>query len=306
MAIFEIGYLIQKRREELGISQEELADGICATPTLSRIENGTRKPTQAHLEMILQRLGYSDFMMYNLVSKDEFYLHDLKYRIRQAYINGNIDLGKELLDEFERLLKEPTQIDTQFEIMYNTILYSEKYTAEEKLLRFEKAMRTTCPRYGTGKAFYMLSFEEIILLQNIAICYAQLDNWDKCISIFYSILAFYDKHIVNKEEELRMKPAILYNFTCALLQTERYEECVRICKLGIEMSQTTGRCPMFALTLYHMGFALHSLGRIDESKKYFVQAYCMGYAMNDSEAIELTENYVKGNFDDNSFLPKLI
>ena len=306
MAIFEIGYLIQKRRRELGISQEELADGICATPTLSRIENGTRKPTQANLEMILQRLGYSDFMVNNLVSKDEFYLHDLKYRIRQSYINGNIDLSRKLMDEFERLLKEPTQIDIQFEIMYNTILYSEEYTNEEKLLRFEKALRTTCTRYGTGNAFYMLSFEEIILLQNIAICYAQLDNLDKCISIFYSVLEFYDKHIVNKEEELRMKPAILYNLTRALIETERYEECVKICEISIEMSQTTGRCPMFALILYHMGFALYSLGRIDESKKYFVKAYCMGYAMNDSEAIELTKNYVQDNFKDDNFLPKLI
>lgn len=306
MAIFEIGHLIQKRRKELGISQEELADGICATPTLSRIENGTRRPTQANLEMILQRLGYSDFMMYNLVSKDEFYLHDLKYRIRQAYINGDIELGKKLMDEFEKLLKEPSQTDIQFEIMYNTILYSEEYSAEEKLLRFEKALRITCPRYGTGNAFYMLSFEEIILLQNIAICYAQLDNMDKCISIFYSVLEFYDKHIVNKEEELRMKPAILYNLTRALIETERYEECVKICKLGIEMSQTTGRCPMFALTLYHMGFALHSLERIEESKKYFFQAYCVGYAMNDSEAMELTESFVRDVFEDDYFLPKLI
>ncbi|MBP3729639.1 MAG: helix-turn-helix transcriptional regulator [Lachnospiraceae bacterium] len=38
MPISKVGYLIKRRREELGYTQEELADGICAVTTLSRIE----------------------------------------------------------------------------------------------------------------------------------------------------------------------------------------------------------------------------------------------------------------------------
>ena len=60
MSIFLLGPLIKQKREELGLTQEDLADGICSVPTLSRIENGERLPDKQHSEMLLQRLGYSD------------------------------------------------------------------------------------------------------------------------------------------------------------------------------------------------------------------------------------------------------
>ena len=57
MAVFQLGPIIRNRRTELGLSQEDLADGICSVPTLSRIENGERMPTKNHFEMLMQRLG---------------------------------------------------------------------------------------------------------------------------------------------------------------------------------------------------------------------------------------------------------
>lgn len=63
MPIYQFGAIIRCRREELGYTQEDLADGICSVPTLSRIENGERMPTREHFEMLLQRLGYSNTML---------------------------------------------------------------------------------------------------------------------------------------------------------------------------------------------------------------------------------------------------
>ena len=68
MPIYPYGAMIRQRREELGYTQEELADGICAVPTLSRIENGERLPTKEHSEMLLPRLGYADAVAMQFVS----------------------------------------------------------------------------------------------------------------------------------------------------------------------------------------------------------------------------------------------
>jgi len=54
MSVFQLGPILKARREELGLSQEDLADGICSVPTLSRIENGERMPTKNHFEMLMQ------------------------------------------------------------------------------------------------------------------------------------------------------------------------------------------------------------------------------------------------------------
>ena len=78
MSIYQLGHIIRLRREDLGITQEELADGICSVPTLSRIENGERMPNKAHVEMLLQRLGYSDTMSYVYVDRNELQRHELK------------------------------------------------------------------------------------------------------------------------------------------------------------------------------------------------------------------------------------
>ena len=69
MPIYKFGYIIRQRREELGYTQEDLAEGICSVPTLSRIENGERLPTKDHFEMLLQRLGFSESILYNYVDE---------------------------------------------------------------------------------------------------------------------------------------------------------------------------------------------------------------------------------------------
>ena len=41
-----LGEIIKQRRQELGITQAELCEGICEPPTLSRIENKKQTPTR--------------------------------------------------------------------------------------------------------------------------------------------------------------------------------------------------------------------------------------------------------------------
>ena len=40
MAFYLLGDCIREQRERLGVTQEELCEGICSVPTLSKIENG--------------------------------------------------------------------------------------------------------------------------------------------------------------------------------------------------------------------------------------------------------------------------
>lgn len=55
MSILKLGEIIRRRREELGVSQEDLAYGICSVPTLSKVENGC--PRRAEAAMVFTRLS---------------------------------------------------------------------------------------------------------------------------------------------------------------------------------------------------------------------------------------------------------
>lgn len=285
MAISQIGMIIRRRRIELGLSQEDLADGICAVTTLSRIENGERMPTQNHLEILLQRIGYSDMMLQSYVDENDFVAHELKFKIRQAYIEKDATKAQELLQQFKALVAKPTAIDEQFMLLYGVLLYPQRYSKEECLRELEDAICLTHPRYKCGHFPFLLSYEEIVLLNNIALSHAHCGKQKEAIDILYSIVDYYDTHIVNSEEALRTEPMTLYNLSKYLGRENRFDECIKICERGILMAQKTGRCQILPQTLYNKAWALVKRNR----KEDFGEAKELAnYALNVANALGYT------------------
>lgn len=57
MEKYAIGEIIRHLRKEQNLTQEELADGICSSVTISRIESGTQMPSDRIINQLLERLG---------------------------------------------------------------------------------------------------------------------------------------------------------------------------------------------------------------------------------------------------------
>ena len=60
MENIRIGSFISERRKNLGLTQEQVCDGICDPVSLSRIENNKQTPGRAILDALMQRLGMPD------------------------------------------------------------------------------------------------------------------------------------------------------------------------------------------------------------------------------------------------------
>lgn len=299
MAVFQLGPVIKNRREELGLTQEDLADGICSVPTLSRIENGERMPTKNHFDMLMQRLGYSDMYIDFYTNRQDFQIHELKNKIQRAYISGDHGLARKILEEFEALGVERTQIDQQFLMLYQVILYEDNYSNEERLKLFEEALHLTCPRYDCDRIPHILTYEEIILLNNIAVSYGLAENRDQAISILMSLKLYYDRHLVSREEALRTQPMILYNLSKTLGQAGRYDECIGICDSGIHLARTTRRCHALSQTLYNRGWALLNRGEPGdwEAAQHSIrQAYQFACIMGYESEINYCRKFWETNF----------
>lgn len=52
-----LGDTLRQLRKQKGLSQEDLAEGICSPVSVSRIENGNQIPSQPVLEALLEKLG---------------------------------------------------------------------------------------------------------------------------------------------------------------------------------------------------------------------------------------------------------
>ena len=256
MAVFQLGPIIRNRRMELGFSQEDLADGICSVPTLSRIENGERMPTKNHFEMLMQRLGYSAMSPDYFTDKRDFIVYELKFKIRQAFVARDLQTVETLLKNYNEIYDHDSAIEQQFSILYNTLLKVPYLDADVQLEMFESALRLTCPGYNCNRIPYMLSYEEIILLNNIATCYNSSETRHHAISILQSLKTYYDNHVINSEEALRTQPMVLYNLSKLLGMAGNYDECIEICDFAVRLAKKTSRCTFLGKILYNRAWAL--------------------------------------------------
>lgn len=300
MPIYKFGYIIRQRREELGYTQEDLAEGICSVPTLSRIENGERLPTKDHFEMLLQRLGFSESILYNYVDEHTLFLHKLKFKIRQAIILEHFEEAQSLLGNYKRKMDPESHLEQQFVLLNGLLASPLSYTVEDRLAQFEAAIRLTCPNYNNEDSVpRILSYEEIIILNNIAGCYQSMHDFQKAIHILSLIKKHYENGMINPEEILRTQPLILYNLSKCLGPAARYEECIETCNLGIRIARETGRCSFLERMLYNKAWSLtkrNQPGDMEQAKETVRLALYMAIAMENQTSVEHYKRFIERTF----------
>ena len=305
MPIYQFGYIIKQRREELGYTQEDLADGICSVPTLSRIENGERLPSKDHFEMLLQRLGFSEAILYTYVDKNTLFLHEQRFNIRQAVMEGRLEQARKMLDEYEKKADMNAPLERQFLLLYRTLVNASAYSIEESLNRFEEAIRMSCPKYSEHFFPRVLSYEEIVLLNNIAGCYYLMQNMPRAIRILKHIKKYYENSIINSEEKLRTQTMVLYNLSKFLGLAGNYDECIEVCDQAIKIARETGRCNSLALTLYNRAWSLSKRqepGDMAQAEESARLAIYTAMAMGKPEVAEQFKAFFKKTFPDAELL----
>ena len=112
---FQLDYeLIQKTRQERGISQEKLSDGICELPTISRIERGHRSPRDKNLCRILERLQKDRRRMDTIIETDSYEVIRLKKKYNRMLFRARTQEAIEVLQELERYLNPKHLRNQQF------------------------------------------------------------------------------------------------------------------------------------------------------------------------------------------------
>lgn len=299
MAVFQYGALLRKYREELGITQEELSEGVCSVPTLSRIENGERMPSRNNLAKLMEKLDRRDLFSESFVDENNFELMDLKEEIRRAILLRDEGSVRKLYMQYKHCRKGGSVGNRQFELLHEVISNSKRYSEEEKLKRLEHILHITCPSYTCEEIPSVLTYEEIIILNSIARSYSKLGQPDKSIYIFQQILAFYERHKVNSEEILRTKPMVLVNLAKEHLNRKAYEESVRCCEESVVISQENGRCESLPITLLIRAQALLGADadkNREEAERTLRAAYNSAVILDSPEIMKLVSSEYKAWF----------
>lgn len=302
MSLYNVGNFIKQKRVELGITQEELCEGICSVTTLSRLENGEQTPRSSNVRALLQRLGYSGALFFQTAGKEEFEITGLQIELLQKYNQfdyGNAQKTLLKLSEYQDFF---STIDMQFFQVSSIFVQENELSNTEVLERLETALRLTHPTYDRRHLPKVLTYEESTALNSIAAHLGLAGDYDEAIEIFYHLKNYYEKQIVDVQEAQRALPTILYNLSKFLGLSGRYDECISVCNQGIRIAKESGRSRCLARTLYNLSWALVKRGRqcdIEPAKRAAKESYCLSKLLeNRPDFLKRMSEFIRTNFDE--------
>lgn len=107
----QFGPLIKFYRIQQGLTQKELANGICSVPHLSKIESNSKEANEETMGLLLERLGVNLSSISENEEQIKQLVSDLNEKI-DYFLNDEADEAMESLKEFEGIIPFTTNLHT--------------------------------------------------------------------------------------------------------------------------------------------------------------------------------------------------
>lgn len=287
-----IGAYIRQKREDQGLTQRQLCEGICEAATISRIESGQQTPCRSRLSALLQRLGLPDDRYFALLSPNETEISSLQAEIRSCSVHGRRERGLELLAELENIMEADDNIIRQF-ILRSRVLLGD-YGFEEQLDMLLEAIRLTVPRFDLDKIeSFLYSFDEIKIINQIGNIYAHAGQQKKAIDIYSRLLQYVQQHNSNITQSTGQLTLVAYNYALELDVCHLYQDAVEIAELCRQTCVDYGHYQFLPGALHIMAECYHFMGDDEKSKDLYLQAYGIYKAIGNEHDLLLLKKDVR-------------
>lgn len=281
-----IGRVIKQRREELGLSQEQLCEGICTPATLSRIENGRQAPAYNRVNALLQRLGLPEDRYYAMMTHHEMEINQLQTRIMSAVYRYDLASGAEketykeqglqMLQDLKEQITEEDAIIGQFILSVKAVLGKKDgpYSWEEQQALFLDAIRLTVPDFDEEDILcHIYSYDEIKLITQLAVSYGAGGRHEKAIDLFGQLLKYIRKNGNISTHAAKRVPMIAYNYALQLGLAGRYADAIDIAERGCQASLEICHYKFLPGLAHIRAECYYRLGKMEKSEDLYRQAY---------------------------------
>jgi len=296
-----LNQVIRDRRELLGLSQEELAVGICDTSTLSRIETWKSTPQKRVRRLLLQKLHMSGERYDYEIIPEQHGDYILRSEIDRAHSSGEYDREAYLLVELRRRIRH-TDTNLQFLEQRESRLLAlgssklgSNVTPTEELARLNAALRRTLPlcveKIHTWPVC-SLSVNEVLLLLNISRRYKENNQLKIALSIAQYVLCCLEHMNLGStccNDELYTR-ACLNTISC-LGDLGRYNESDQLAWQCVQSELGSNRMIAIAEILYNIAWNLEH--RHNTDCQHTLYLYQLAYAATLLEADQAGQRHIK-------------
>ena len=289
------GALIKKYREERGITLEELSDDICHFTTLHRIEKGDQSPNIFVFTRLVQRLGFeSEKFFIGAFTRTEIDFFNLYYEAEALIMGGKFDEAIPKIDTLEKAGFDLGKVggDKIREQMILVLKFNISQGNNEdpisRIVAIQNALRLTISNFNEEKiSNYMLSYDEIALLNMLATAHGDAGNPDKEIDVLQQAKKSIDKYYLDKYEKSRVYTLTLFNLSSALGYAERHSDALEICDIAIKYCVEHKRLYLLPHLKFNKACALFYSG--DKSKYRQLATDAIHTLINNEDFKDATE-----------------
>lgn len=294
-----LGEIIRSLRKQAGLTQEELAGGICSPVSVSRIENGVQMPSSAILDALLGKLGTGTYQICDIYYKNE---QQLAFEaeaelVTKAIAHGSILDAKERLASLAVRAKDSSTNMQQYLLLDASIRLYEQPSPGDTLAILKQALSLTKPAFDYSDfRNVLLSVREANILNVIVVALTRLDRTLDAIHLGEELMAALKKHKSELKEYQIIKINLAFNLAQCMEEEARYKEALMYGELAEELSIQSYEQFLLPEIEFIVAKAHHLLG--DDAKCMDILKAIVPYMelIRKSDFAQLVRNYAKNEF----------
>lgn len=299
MSSYYIGDFIRDTRIRKGYTQEQLCRGVCTSASLSRIENGAQTPGVTTLNCLLQRLGVENRIFDVFESKRDMQICGMLDEMVYNITHREYDKLEENSRKLEELIGEGEEPEHQYLVFAKCIL-NERHgaTDEETMEQLMRAIHMTLPEFDgvTPLETSLLTFNEIAIINNIAIMYAKREKYEEALTLGFWLKHYMGKNVIDESEKRSKYPMIVYNLSNWFGRMGKSKESLKEAEEGIHFCVGHGCLHTLPVLIFNRGCALAELGDIEGAKKAFRQSTVLFEVTGQEERVTRTAELCKEHY----------
>ncbi|MCL1987877.1 MAG: helix-turn-helix transcriptional regulator [Firmicutes bacterium] len=300
MPQYRADILIKELRAKKGLTQQELAQGICSNDTLSRIERGERVPSKFVFDKLMQRLG-EDAEQYHrgVITKSNKVAAQQKNRIAgllRVPTAENLAEVDEMLATLENseFFGEDGEYFQYFLLAKTTrLIHQQNFAAAHSSVL--AAIKVTIPSYNEGDdiSTHLLTFDEMRAFNILAGLLEMVDTVENSAKLYLDIIVAVELNFLdsNNLEFIVQYSGILYNASRQLIQIGDFEQCIAICDKCTDFSFKHGESYNYSLCMINKAHSLLKMGQKEEGKALYQDAVTLLRLLRRTQRYEMAKKY---------------
>lgn len=284
--------IIREARRKAGLTQEQMADGICSLQALSRIETGVSGVSPATFQALMERAGAPCHRFPVFAGKDDF---DCYYRLKRAnfYLDAwQLPRAWDELRSIEEMGWADNRLYCQEWHLLHCRLQFRSYCGSHRLIHeaLLNALQITRPDICLSDfRNLMLSRIEIGLLTALAQEELYLGRPDCCLAVHRQIEEYltHSKFTYLEKERMQAEAAVVY--VKYLIAVEDYAAGLETADFHRHRMAANMECaPLFELC-FLTGLCHHHLGNPDRADVFLKAAVYSAQAVDSCYAVVCRE-----------------